>query len=118
MRPELIETIVAAERALLDPAVRADPEALDRWLDDDFTEIGQSGRFWTREEIFADLLATDQSAYDTAELSEPLVRELAPDCYLLTYVVQVGARRSRRSSIWRWRDGQWRMSFNQGTPLA
>jgi len=109
--------VVAAETKLLDPAVRTDPLALDRWLDPDFTEIGQSGRLWTRDEIFKDLLSTDQSAYAAAELSEPQVRELAPDCYLLTSVVQIGDRRSRRSSIWRLRDGQWRMAFNQGTPF-
>ena len=109
--------IVAAERTLLDPAVRSDPAALDRWLDPDFTEIGQSGRRWTRAEILADLQTTDQTAYATAELSEPEVREIAQDCYLLTCVVQVGDRRSRRSSIWRLHGGQLRMLFNQGTPL-
>lgn len=114
----IAKAVVAAERVLLDPAVRRDPAALERWLDDDFTEIGQSGRFWTRDATFADLLSTDQSEYEIAELSEPLVREIAPDCYLLTYVVQVGPRRSRRSSIWRNHDGQWRMTFNQGTPIS
>ncbi len=112
------ETIIQAERTLLDPAVRSDPVALDRWLDPDFTEIGQSGRLWTRSEILDDLLTTDQSAYAAAELSEPHVKELAPNCYLLTYVVHVGGRRSRRSSIWRLRGAQWRMVFNQGTPLT
>ena len=109
--------IVAAEKTLLDPAIRRDPAALDRWLDPEFTEIGQSGRLWTRDEIFADLLTTDQSVYATVELTEPQVREIAPDCYLLTYVVQVVDRHSRRSSIWRMQDGQWRMVFNQGTPI-
>lgn len=110
------DAVIAAERALLDPAVRADRAALERWLDPEFTEIGQSGRFWTREAVFEDLLSTDQGEYQTAELSEPRVQELAEDAYLLTYVVQVGARRSRRSSIWRERDGQLRMIFHQGTP--
>ncbi len=113
----IADTIIQAERTMLDPAVRSDPVALDRWLDPDFTEIGQSGRLWTRADILADLTNTDQSSYAAAELSEPHVRELAPDCYLLTCVVQVGDRRSRRSSIWRLRDGQWRMAFDQGTSL-
>lgn len=111
------ERIVAAERTLLDPAIRTNRAALERWLDAAFTEIGQSGRFWTRAEIFADLLSTDQSAYETAVLSEPRVTPLAEGVSLLTYVVQVGERRSRRSSIWQMEDGQLRMVFNQGTPL-
>ena len=111
------EAVIAAERTLLDPAIRADRAALERWLDPEFTEIGQSGRLWTRAEILEDLLTTDQSAFETAELIEPQVRQLAPDCYLLTYVVRIGTRRSRRSSIWRLCDGQWRMIFNQGTRI-
>ena len=115
MDESIVEAVVAAERTLLDPAVRTDLAALDRWLDPDFIEIGQSGRLWSRAEILDDLLTTDQSDYASAELTEPQVRELAPQCYLLTCVVQIGPRRSRRSSIWRFRDGQWRMVFNQGT---
>lgn len=111
------DTVLRADLTLLDPVIRTDRAALERWLDPDFTEIGQSGRLWTRDEIIDDLLTTDQSPYAASGLSEPHVRELAPDCYLLTYVAQVGKCRSRRSSIWRNRDGQWRMVFNQGTPL-
>ncbi len=109
--------IVAAERALLDPANRTNRAALERWLDPAFTEIGQSGTFWTREAVFADLLSADQAVYETAELTEPRVIELAAGVYLLTYVVQVGERRSRRSSIWRFDGDLPRMVFNQGTPL-
>src|SRR6476620_6782406 len=111
--------IVAAERALLDPAVRTNRAALERWLDPAFTEIGQSGTFWTREAVIDDLLSTDQTEYATAVLTELLVTELADGVYLLAYVVRIGERRSRRSSIWRIADGeQLRMVFNQGTPLS
>jgi hypothetical protein len=110
--------IVAAERALLDPAVRSDADELDARLDPEFTEIGQSGTFWTRDAVLADLTSTDQSSYETAELSETRVLELTDDVYLLTYVVQIGDRRSRRSSIYRTRGGEPRMVFNQGTPLS
>lgn len=103
MDKAIFEAIIAAERSLLDP---------------DFTEIGQSGRLWTRDEILAALPTADQSDFAAAELTERQVRELAPDCYLLTYAVRIGDRRSLRSSIWRNRDGQLRLIFNQGTPLA
>lgn len=116
-RHELEARIVVAERTLLDPAVRADRDALERWLDPEFTEIGQSGDFWTREAVLDDLLSHDQSVYAIAELTESRVTELAERVYLLTYVVQIGEWRSRRSSIWRIVDGQPRMVFNQGTPL-
>ncbi len=115
---DIADEIIAAELALLDPAVRHDREALETWLDPDFTEIGQSGRFMTRETVLDDLLGNDQSIYESAELTEPHVLEIAEKCYLLTYVVRVGERRSWRSSIWRNRDGRLRMMFNQGTPLS
>jgi ribonuclease HI len=118
MNQEMEERIVAAERALLDPAIRTNRAALERWLDPEFTEIGQSGIFWTREAVLADLTSTDQSSYETAELSETRVQELGDGIYLLTYVVEIGKRRSRRSSIYRMRDGEPRMVFNQGTPLS
>lgn len=113
----IVEAVIAAERTLLDPAIRRDRAALEQWLDPDFTEIGQSGRFWTSDEIFADLLSTDQSAYATAGLTDPRVLKLAENCYLLTFVVQVGDRRSRRSSIWRLCDDRLRIVFHQGTPI-
>mgnify|MGYP000275861082 CR=1 FL=1 len=117
MNPTTVESILAAERTLLDPAIRTNPAELERWLDPAFTEIGQSGTFWTREAVFADLLSSDQSVYETAELMEARVTQLAESVYLLTYLVQVGERRSRRSSIWRMDADQPRMVFNQGTPL-
>jgi len=113
---EIEARVIAAERTLLDPAIRMDRAALERWLDPTFTEIGQSGTFRTRKAVIEDLLTSDQSDYETAELSEPRVTRPADDVFLLTYVVQVGARRSRRSSIWRFDGGQPRMVFNQGTP--
>lgn len=118
MSTDIAGQIIAAERTLLDPAVRTDRDALERWLDPDFTEIGQSGTFWTRDAVIADLLSTDQSLYEEAELSETRVTQLAGDVFLLTYVVQIGEWRNRRSSIWRFDDEQARMVFNQGTPLA
>lgn len=114
---EIEARIVAAERALLDPAVRGDRAELERRLDPAFTEIGQSGAFWTREAVLADLTTNDQSRYASAELSETRTLELANGVFLLTYVVQIGEWRSRRSSIYRMRDGRLCMVFNQGTPL-
>ena len=117
MNESIVKAVIAAERTLLDPAVRTDRAALDRWLDPDFTEIGQSGTLWTRDAVLADLTSHDQSQYGTAQLSEPRVLEMSDGCYLLTYEVHVDGRHSRRSSIWRQRDGRLQMVFNQGTPL-
>ena len=116
MDPDLIERLLHAEMALLNPEVRAARAALERWLDPDFTEIGQSGRLWSREEVIRVLLANDQSGYARAESTEFRVTVLAEGCYLLTYLIELDERRSRRSSIWRECDGALVMLFHQGTP--
>jgi hypothetical protein len=42
-------------------------------------------------------------------------RELGPSTYLLTYTLQQVARTSRRTTIWRREDGEWKILFHQGT---
>ncbi|HEY8720176.1 hypothetical protein [Pengzhenrongella sp.] len=48
---------------------------------------------------------------------EPLFhhRELAADTYLLTYVLQQGDRRTRRSTLWQRAGNSWRALYHQGT---
>ena len=41
--------------------------------------------------------------------------EIAPDNYLLTYTLVQDQRVTRRSTIWRRRDGAWRIVYHQGT---
>lgn len=116
MDPDLTGRLLHAEMALLNPDVRADRASLYRWLDPDFTEIGQSGRLWTREEVIRDLLANDQSGYARAEATDFRFVALAEGCYLVTYLLEIEEQRSRRSSIWREREGELAMVFHQGTP--
>ncbi len=118
MNQSMEEAIVDAERALLDPAIRRDRMALERWLDPEFTEIGQSGTLWGREAIIEDLVSRDQVGFAVSTMTEMRVTVLAEGCFLLTYVVRIEDRQSRRSSIWRFDGRQPRMVFHQGTLLA
>src|SRR4051812_48468164 len=97
------ELVLRAERRLLDPAVRSDAAELGLLLDESFTEIGQSGRLWTRGEVLRELNAS--AALESVEISESEVTPLSADLYLLTYRLVVGQNASRRSSIWRVVDG-------------
>ena len=112
MRADL-EEVVALERALLDPAIRADPERVARLLHPDFSEVGASGRRWTRDGLIAAL--RDQPGVGV-EMTEVEARPLADAVVLLTYTADAPTGRSRRSSLWI-RDGLgWRILFHQGTP--
>jgi ribonuclease HI len=103
--------VIAAEERLLDPRVRADPDAVDELLDEDFSEIGQSGTHWTREAIIVALAADPQIT--GGSLQEPLVRRIDVDLLLLTYLYG-GVR---RSSLWRITPDGPRILFHQGTPI-
>jgi hypothetical protein len=45
-------------------------------------------------------------------------REIAPDNYLLTYTLQQGDRVTRRATLWRRREGAWRIVYHQGTVVT
>lgn len=112
----LIATAWAAEEMLLHPAVRSDPRELNRLLDPEFVEVGQSGRRWTRDAIVAALRE------EPGTESSPLVEEresrlVGPDTVLLTYLLRFENRVSRRSSLWRC-DPAPRCLFHQGTPVV
>lgn len=103
----------AGEERLLDPAVRADADRLEQLLADDFTEIGQSGRHWTRSDMITALTAEPAPSRPPV-IEERRSRTLGPDTVLLTYVLRSGDGVSRRSSVWRC-DPLPRCVFHQGT---
>lgn len=80
-----MQQVIDLERALLTPHVRSSRQQLDDLLDPDFTEIGASGRLWTRTEMVTALVNADR-------LDEPITAEefqaaeIAPGLVLLTYV--------------------------------
>ncbi|PYF97290.1 hypothetical protein SAMN05216184_11674 [Georgenia satyanarayanai] len=112
----LVAAAWEAEEALLTPSVRGDRARLESLLGPDFTEIGQSGRLWTRGGIVAALVG-DSAPLPPAVLTERAARLVAPDTVLLTYRLELDGAVSRRSSLWRRDDDGVRCLFNQGTPV-
>jgi hypothetical protein len=104
-----------AEELLLTPAVRGDAARLRELLAEDFVEIGQSGRRWTRGEIIAALAA--DAGGGGFEMSEQEAREVAPGFVLLHYRLRFDGRDSRRSALWRCVPRP-RCLFHQGTPTS
>lgn len=111
----LIADAWAAEERLLDPGVRANAEQLGTLFADDFTEIGQSGRLWSRQDMIAALVAEPPSPHTYAiEDRESLL--VGEETILLTYLLSFDGRWSRRASVWRC-DPRPRCVFHQGTRL-
>lgn len=80
-------------------------------MDDEFIEFGASGRVFTKPEVLT--LLSEESILQP-QIADMQTVLLASDIALVTYRV-LGTRESLRSSLWRKRDGEWRMVFHQGT---
>ncbi|OKJ74755.1 nuclear transport factor 2 family protein [Streptomyces sp. CB02460] len=112
-----VRAAMAGELRLLDPAVRASPEAVTDLLDPEFAEFGASGRRYDRASVLAVTSAVEDygPGPDVSDLTGTL---LAPDLVHLTYVTERNGTLVRRSSLWRRTGERWRMYFHQGTPAG
>lgn len=118
-----LDVIRGLEEELFKPSVRASPEALDRLLADGFVEFGRSGGVYEKAEVIRSLVEDKSERLDVPAARDFVLRSLADDVVLLTYLsfrIANGreARHTLRSSIWRFIDGRWQMVFHQGTPAG
>ena len=103
------------ESSLLNPTTRRDSEILTRVIADDFLEFGASGRAYNKKAV-VDSLSTEPKR--RFKVSVFHMRELAPGCALVTYRLREKKLTSLRSSIWILRDGNWEITFHQGTVVG
>ena len=109
------------EESLLDPAIRRDPALVAPLLADDFIEFGASGRIFNKSSILEDL--KNEPPRPASRFTDFAVRELSPTIILATYRATrfdsdgEPISQSRRSSIWTHVNGQWQITFHQGTPI-
>ncbi|WP_283150449.1 nuclear transport factor 2 family protein [Silvimonas soli] len=117
---DLAAHLLAREGLLHAQAVRADAQALDQLLADDYFELGVAGTVWTKPAVISALAG---EAFSTRQISDFKLNLLADSVALVTYhahrvaTAQRPAADSLRSSIWRLTRDRWQMVFHQGTPL-
>lgn len=109
--PEAI--VEALERELLRPETRADIGRTGVLLHPDFTEIGSSGRMWTRDAV---MMSLAEQPGGPAELEMLGADRLGERTVLLTYRSHTRSGTALRSSLWVHDGAQWRLRFHQGTP--
>jgi len=88
---------------------------------DEFWEVGASGNVYTKQDVLDTLLAryNDLNYQDIWETKDFQLTQIAPDNYLLTYVlIQDKTRLTRRSTSWRKVNGQWKILYHQGTIIS
>jgi hypothetical protein len=104
------------------PEFSSTRKALEIQASPGFWEVGASGFSYGRERIidtvekrFQDGTEKDTSAWTKDEFT---CRELGPDTYLATYVLNQNGRLTKRATIWRKENGKWRAMYHQGTIAA
>ena len=118
---EIEDHLRSLEEHLLNPTVRRDSVAVAALLADDFIEFGGSGRVFDKASILEDL--KNEPPRPASRLTDFAIRELSPTIILATYrATRFNAEgqpisESRRSSIWAHVNGQWQITFHQGTPI-
>ncbi len=112
----VLEELRAREPIFHGPLYRGARAALEALLDEDFWEIGASGRRYSRQYVLKTLAARAAAPpEDHWETSDFHCRALAADVYLLTYTLLQGERRTRRTTLWRRSAAGWKILFHQGT---
>ena len=92
-------------------------EDFERSTAPDFWEVGASGKRYTREFVLAMrsrevLVDAEAAGWKAAEFG---LRQLGPDCFLLTYTLDQQGRTTRRATVWERAGEDWRILYHQGT---
>ena len=109
----LEEHLRRLEESLLQPDVRTSKDRLAAILDEDFFEFGSSGRVLYRDGGIAE----EGIGTVRMTLSDFEIHPLSEEIVLATYRIynEISKQHSLRSSIWKLKDGKWKMRFHQGT---
>lgn len=105
--------LIELERAMWNEATRGDRAWMDAHLAPTFTEVGWSGRPYTRAEILDQPIGRIE-----VDLDGFAVGPLGRDAALVTYRSVEERGIGHRSSVWVRHDRRWFLEFHQGTPGA
>ena len=93
---------------------------IENQMCDEFWEVGASGNVYTRANVIETLLEryNDPSYQDIWETKDFALTQIAQDNYLLTYIlIQKKTRVTRRSTLWRRVNRDWKILYHQGTVI-
>lgn len=92
----------------------------ERRMDVSYSEVGASGRRYSRAFILETL--QEHPPIDAGEAgwvcSDHGLQALGPGIYLLTYTLRQGCRITRRATVWRESAQGWQILYHQGTIVA
>jgi len=95
-------------------------EDISKQMCEEFWEVGASGNVYTKQDVIETLLEryNNPNYQDIWEAKDFELTTIAPDNYLLTYIlIQDKTRVTRRSTLWRRINGDWKILYHQGTVI-
>ncbi|MEM7594234.1 MAG: DUF4440 domain-containing protein [Cyanobacteria bacterium P01_A01_bin.83] len=96
----------------------------ENMTDEEFWEVGASGRRYNREYVLAEVVKRYENPQYCGIHSPPennwntkdfYCREIAPNNYLLTYTLIQQERITRRATLWQRCSNGWKIMYHQGT---
>jgi hypothetical protein len=117
---EILQDLSSREPIFHRPEFGTTRADFERMTEEDFWEVGASGRRYSRDRVLDVLedrnqVASHLALEDAWEATDFACRELGSDTYLLTYTLAQGPRKSRRATVWRRAARDWKIVFHQGT---
>jgi ribonuclease HI len=106
------EQVIALERSLLTDEVLGDPAAVAALLHPQWSEVGRSGRLWSRQELLDEIGPLEEEA----SLDVISCMPVGPDAMLLVWRSLTDSGSTLRSSLWVREKGHWQQLYHQGTP--
>lgn len=110
-----MDSVVALERELLDPACRVDSDRVATLLANDFVEIGKSGRVWNRDDLLAALAG--EASMDATTIGSMTGQQIAAGLVVVRSTTHHddGPGTVHRTGWWRQTTSGWRCWFHQAT---
>ncbi|GAB78425.1 hypothetical protein SAMN05421595_2692 [Austwickia chelonae] len=116
---DLLSELMTRERLLHFPEPGVTRADLEAGMIEDYWEVGASGGHFDIDVIWQ--VVRRRAEQDTVapwRTEDEECRLVAPDTYLLTYLLDQDGRRTRRSTIWRVQGGTWLAVYHQGTVVT
>ncbi|WP_116115532.1 DUF4440 domain-containing protein [Austwickia chelonae] len=116
---DLLTELMTRERLLHFPEAGITRNELESGMIHDYWEVGASGGRFDTDVIWEVVRRRAENPTPTPwRTGEEECRLVAPHTYLLTYLLEQGDRRTRRSTLWRVRAGRWTAVYHQGTVVT
>ena len=113
---EVLEELKKREPIFHKPEFGTTRKDFEKMIEADFWEVGASGNLYSRDYVL-DILEErskkhDEESWQTKDFH---CIEIAKDNFLLTYTLIQGGRITRRATIWRRYNLEWKIVYHQGT---